>query len=121
MKESSESNIINLSSYTLNAAETSLLQKGLSFVPVTKFKAFTWIKDLNLFVRKLKWHKFMKNTDQQTCAQLGIECKDLPDVRILADLWEEGARAPGEGPFTSLKLKSKRLPPLSIRTMRTYF
>ncbi|CAJ0941598.1 unnamed protein product, partial [Ranitomeya imitator] len=44
---------------------------------------------------------------------MGINTEDLADVRILADLLEEGQRPEGLGPFTDLKPRSTRMPPLS--------
>lgn len=43
--------------------DNSYPPKGLSFVPMSIFNTFTWVRELHLFVRKLKWHKFFKAKD----------------------------------------------------------
>lgn len=85
------------------------MSKGLTFVPTTKFNVFTWIKDLNLFIRKLKWHKFYKTIDQTQAQELGIDPEDLPTVRELMGLLDE-SNGTGIG-YTELKKKSVRMPP----------
>lgn len=92
-------------------AEVSLLQKGLGFVPTTKFDCFTWLKDLDLFIRKLKWKKFFKQKDIQECIDLGISEEDLPGIITLSSLLDDNTRMAGEGPFTDLRSKSRRNPP----------
>lgn len=62
--------------------EISVLKKGLSFVPTTHFKVFEWIKDLNLFTRKLKWKKCYKMHDARRCLEMGIDTDDLPCLSL---------------------------------------
>ncbi|CAJ0947719.1 unnamed protein product [Ranitomeya imitator] len=106
-----KNNIINLSNHILTEPEKTILQAGLSFVPTTNFDPFTWVKDINLFLRKLRRKKFFANSDRNKCQQLGILPEDFEDVCLLADLAEEGDRNPGEGPFTDLKPRSTKMPP----------
>lgn len=99
--------MINLSKQSLTVGEESLLKKGLGFVPITRFDPFVWLKDIHLFVRKVKWRKFFKTIDARRCEKLGITEDDLEGVYILT----ENERNPGDGPFTDLRPTSKRMPP----------
>lgn len=103
--------IINLTSRALSTLELNVLSKGLSFVPTTNFCLFTWTKDLNLFIRRLKWHKFFKDSDRQTCARLGLSEGDSTTLHSICELGEEGSRCPGQGPFTDLEPSSRKMPP----------
>ncbi|CAJ0936833.1 unnamed protein product [Ranitomeya imitator] len=109
--EQDDNQVINLSSYILTMSEKQVLKKGLTFVPTMRFDPFTWIKDLNLFTRKLRWRNFFYKNDSQKCQQLGISVEDLSDLDILTELSEEGSRVAGEGPFSDLKPTSSRMPP----------
>ncbi|CAJ0933284.1 unnamed protein product [Ranitomeya imitator] len=113
LAESDRNQIINLSSYDLSDTERQVLSKCLTFVPTMRFDPFTWIKDLDLFTRKLKWRRFFQKNDHQRCLQLGISMDDLTDLDILTELSEEGGRPGGEGPFSNLKPVSRRMPPPS--------
>lgn len=76
-----------------------MLKKGLSFVPMTRFDDFEWMKDLNLFIRRAKWVRFFyKKKDK--CSDFGLDLDDLEGMEVLEDLLEEGKRPSGEGPFT---------------------
>lgn len=101
-----------MTDYTLSTEELSLLKKGLGFVPTTRYDAFTWLKDIDLFLRKLRWKKFFKQHDDQTCHQLVISDEDLPGVRTLVELLDDNTRGYGEDPYTDLRPKSKQTPPL---------
>lgn len=90
--------------------EVGILEKGLSFVPSNRFKAFTWVKDLNLFVRKLKWHKFFKHKDLNEAEGLGIDLTDLYGIRDLTSLLEDNETPQFKG-HTTLKPKSTKMPP----------
>ncbi|XP_044142546.1 uncharacterized protein LOC122932281 isoform X1 [Bufo gargarizans] len=103
--------IINLSARTLRPEEVEVLRRGLSFVPTTDFSTFAWTKDLHLFCRRLKWHKFFKSSNRDTCRRLGLEETDFGDLQDLVDLNSEHNRTPGTGPFTKLRPKSNRMPP----------
>ncbi|CAJ0961582.1 unnamed protein product [Ranitomeya imitator] len=109
--EQDDNQIINLSSYSLTMSEKQVLKKGLTFVTTMRFDPFTWIKDLNLFTRKLRWRNFFHKNDLQKCQQLGISAEDLCNFEILTELSEEGSRVAGEGPFSDLKPTSSRMPP----------
>ncbi|MEE6470790.1 hypothetical protein FKM82_009063 [Ascaphus truei] len=56
--EKEELTIINLSDIILTDNQISVLKYGLSFSPIYNTESFTWVKDLNLFCRKLLLHKF---------------------------------------------------------------
>uniref|UniRef100_A0A8C5WH29 Reverse transcriptase domain-containing protein n=1 Tax=Leptobrachium leishanense TaxID=445787 RepID=A0A8C5WH29_9ANUR len=81
--------IINLSEFTLQEKHIRILEKGLSFVPSPRFDQFTWIKDLNLFARKLALHEVFVKKDERQAKQLGITAEDFPHLRTLMDLLEE--------------------------------
>lgn len=61
-----ENQIINLTTYSFTMHELSVLKKGLGFVPITRFSSFTWIKDIHVFVRKLKWKSFFEKNKKKT-------------------------------------------------------
>ncbi|XP_056425830.1 uncharacterized protein LOC130367436 [Hyla sarda] len=52
-------------------------------------------RDLHLFYRKLKWHKFHKQKERRECQELGIDVGDLFMTRTLAGLLEDNARPRG--------------------------
>lgn len=112
--------IINLTDHILTVDETRLLKKGLGFVPTTRFDPFLWTKDIDLFIRKLKWKKFFKHNDRERCIQLGLSEEDLQGVDILHDLLSENERGLGSGPFTELHPVSKRAPPRWITQALRY-
>lgn len=70
-----------------------------------------WIKDLHLFIRKLKWKKLFANNDLIRCEELGLDLSDIENMNILTELLSENKREPGQGPFIDLKRKSTRMPP----------
>lgn len=108
--------VINLSQHKLTKYETELLQRGLSFVPTSRYNSFHWVKDINLFVRKIKWARFFENKDRERAHDLGLDQTDLVGLRILEELEEENEKVQGLGPFTDLKKKSKKYPPLDNTT-----
>lgn len=57
---------IYLSSHILTNAEMGILQKGLSFVPTSKFNIFKWTTDLNLLACKLRWCKYFLHPRKTT-------------------------------------------------------
>lgn len=101
---------VNLSALTLTWDKLKVLKKGLSFVPTTKFDDFEWTKDLNLFVRKLKWARFF-HKKKEKCTDFGVDMEDLEGMEVLEGLLEEGTRPIGEGPFTMLRNKNCKPPP----------
>lgn len=105
--------IINISQHILTTDETKQFQKGLSFVPTSQYNSFHWVKDVNLFIRKIKWARFFLNKDRERSSDLGL---DQTGLRTLEELLEEGNRLQGTGPFTDLKRKSKKYPPLDNTT-----
>ncbi|CAJ0946824.1 unnamed protein product [Ranitomeya imitator] len=89
--------VINLSEETFSDDEISLLSKGLSFSPASRFDHFTVVKDLNIFARSLIFKKWFHNKDKQ---------QDLPRIddheilEILEQLQEEHESTPlVYGPF----------------------
>lgn len=58
LKRSDHLQIIYLTDHRLSRDELRLLQKELGFVPTTRFDVFVWLKDIDLFVQKIKWRKF---------------------------------------------------------------
>ncbi|XP_073422111.1 uncharacterized protein [Dendrobates tinctorius] len=105
---------VNLSSHVLTTDELSVLSRGLNFVPVNRFNCFEWVKDLNLFCRKLKWKKFFRHNSREACKQQGLNEEDIEGYEALIGLLNENDRVPtaGKGPFTTLRNKSERMPPV---------
>lgn len=106
--------VINLSTHTLTEHQIKALKHGLSFAPSCKFNLFNWIKDLNLFGRKLLLHKYFSKDNKQ--AQWSSD-----ELRALQDLYSllednETFRLEEKGPFTKLKPKSKFTPQNTICT-----
>lgn len=56
---------------------------------MNRFNVFTWVKDLNIFTRKLKWHKFFKVQKRNEALGLGIDPEDVSGVLALTELLEE--------------------------------
>uniref|UniRef100_A0A8C5Q9K2 Reverse transcriptase domain-containing protein n=1 Tax=Leptobrachium leishanense TaxID=445787 RepID=A0A8C5Q9K2_9ANUR len=104
--------IINLSEFTLQEKHLRILEKGLSFVPSPRFDQFTWIKDLNLFARKLALHEVFVKKDERQAKQLGITPEDFPHLRTLMDLLEENEE-PSQEMYKKFKNKSKYTPSFS--------
>lgn len=65
----------------------SVLKKGLSFVPTQDLNLHEWVKDINLFARKLALKKEYKDkpSDPTQCTN----SKDIEMLRILESLQEE--------------------------------
>uniref|UniRef100_A0A8C5N1S5 Reverse transcriptase domain-containing protein n=1 Tax=Leptobrachium leishanense TaxID=445787 RepID=A0A8C5N1S5_9ANUR len=100
--------VINLSNFQLNEAHLSVLNKGLSFVPVSNLDKFEWTKDIHLFVRKLALHKVHKTKDEQRLKSMGLEISDLPCLRILTGLLEE--QETNQESLTNVHIKSRFTP-----------
>lgn len=107
MKTNTEVNqIINLTTYMSSTYEISVLRKGLGFVPTIKFNSFTWINDLHLFVRKLKWKSLFKRKNKHNqFTRLGVEEEDSEGMDILVSLLTEKERGIGKGSIYKLKTK----------------
>lgn len=110
INENSKTNnrVINLSSTTPDETQIELLCKGLTFTPVPSFNEFNWVKDVNLFARKLALHKFHLSNNS-------IPLHELQGLAALEDLQQEST---GElefvtPPLTTLKPRSKNTPPIS--------
>ncbi|CAJ0952335.1 unnamed protein product [Ranitomeya imitator] len=72
---------------------------------------FEVVKDLNLFIRRLKWKKFFLKEDRRQCMELGISDELLQDVQMLFHLSDLVPNQDGTGPFTDLRNKSSKMPP----------
>ncbi|XP_075180996.1 uncharacterized protein LOC142251834 [Anomaloglossus baeobatrachus] len=104
--------VINLSERELNSIEIGLLKRGHSFVPTSNFDLFESVKDLNLFLRKLRWRKHFRRQDARICQDLDIPTDLLPDIRLLNSLELENPNLRGQGPFTTLRNKISNTPPV---------
>lgn len=93
-----------------SAEEHSILSKGLIFVPTTRFDNFGWVKDLNLFIRRLKWAMFFNKKNKRECQAYGLEQNDWEGFKTLESLWAGSNRELEEGPFTSFHTKSRKNP-----------
>uniref|UniRef100_A0A8C5LSW4 Uncharacterized protein n=1 Tax=Leptobrachium leishanense TaxID=445787 RepID=A0A8C5LSW4_9ANUR len=96
--------IINLSSFNLLPRHRSLLEKGLSFVPTPHFNKFGWIKDLNLFARRLALHLFMEKKKEREAKNLGVSSEDYVHLENLLALLDE---CPPDSVNFSKKFKQK--------------
>ncbi|CAH2221128.1 Hypothetical predicted protein [Pelobates cultripes] len=84
-----QNQIINLSKFNLNEHHTSLLNKGLSFVPTPNTNKFNWVKDTNLFGRKLALNVIHKRRDQKTAKEIGMSYEDFQTHQMLVFLLDE--------------------------------
>uniref|UniRef100_A0A8C5LZ44 Helix-turn-helix domain-containing protein n=1 Tax=Leptobrachium leishanense TaxID=445787 RepID=A0A8C5LZ44_9ANUR len=100
----SVNSIINLSGFNLLPRHFSLLQKGLSFVPTPHFNKFSWIKDLNLFARRLALHIFMEKKKEREAKNLGVSSEDYVHLENLLALLDE---CPPDSVNFSQKFKQK--------------
>lgn len=109
IKSNDELQIVNLSSTSFSNHEMHLLQKGLSFSPTPLFNTFTWVKDINLFARRLALKKFfaVQNADTRQLIQ-----RDNDTIGILDSLlWEQEVGTTDlQGPFSQLKPRSTFTP-----------
>ncbi|CAJ0926641.1 unnamed protein product [Ranitomeya imitator] len=105
--------ISRLPGYIKDSQGARELSREVNFVPTNNFNCFEWVKDLNLFCRKLKWQKFFKHNTREECHELGLSDEDFEGYEALRGLLQENDHAPGDGkgPFTTLKNKSVRMPP----------
>ncbi|XP_077123903.1 uncharacterized protein LOC143781279 [Ranitomeya variabilis] len=108
--KSRQPQVINLSDHILTPKQEDLLQRGLTFSPAKSLDAFTAIKDVHLFARKLvlKRH-FEKSTSD---SQIDV-ADDQQVVDMLESLLDEQNSTPVSGFPTHLYSKSKNFPPLS--------
>lgn len=95
----------------MSSSELEILQKGISFVPSARFDLFTWIKDVNLFIRKLKWKKFFAVNNHKRSLELGLCPEDMERIDTLVSIMDEEDHDPSHGPFTSCRAKSTKMPP----------
>lgn len=75
--------IVNLSTYTLNEAEQSVLRRGLTFSPMLILDKFTLLKDLYFFCRNMT----LKLLYSRPNLPAGIE---EDDRQIFQDLFDFG-------------------------------
>lgn len=85
--------VINLSDYTLNSHEISLLKKGLSLCLPQQIDTFEIKKDLNLFSRKLLLRTLVEKSKNQdpnfTKLFKGYKAQDFRDLKDLILLMQE--------------------------------
>lgn len=77
-------NIVNLSSYTLSSEEAQVLHKGLGFCPNENVDKFEFVKDLQLFARKL----ILKNRYQKPGEQADLTPRENRALDQLVSLLE---------------------------------
>lgn len=87
-------NVLNLSKRELTISETTLLAKGLNFLPIRHFNLFETVLDVNKFVRKLTLRKHYFNHNEREPLDDSIESHrsessvsmDFPDLCAVQDL-----------------------------------
>ncbi|CAH2222479.1 Hypothetical predicted protein, partial [Pelobates cultripes] len=92
--------MINLSNFKLLPDHITLLNKGLSFVPTPSADKFEWLKDINLFGRKLALCSLHKKKNNKEAKELGLTNEDFIHFQTLVQLLTEQETAP---PLTSFK------------------
>lgn len=95
-----EMQIINLSDHILTDDEILILSQP------PKYNSFEWTKNINMFIRKDRWAKFVYKRNKRMCNDVGLEMSYLEGIETLKSLYEESNRPVGEGPFTELHNKS---------------
>lgn len=75
-----------LSEINLISDKKNLLKKGFTFTPTPSYSVFEWVKEVNLFTRRLALHKFHKiqNSDSRVLLR-----HDTKAISILKDLERE--------------------------------
>uniref|UniRef100_A0A8C5QQL5 Reverse transcriptase domain-containing protein n=1 Tax=Leptobrachium leishanense TaxID=445787 RepID=A0A8C5QQL5_9ANUR len=107
---SNQPQVINLSPRSLNIHEINVLTKGLSFIPKPKFHKFDWIKDVNLFTRKIALHKFHSLQMEKTAKRYDLAPSDMECLNTLIALLEENGDDTGNTGYTNLRPKSTFTP-----------
>ncbi|XP_069823880.1 vomeronasal type-2 receptor 26-like [Dendropsophus ebraccatus] len=105
--------IINLSSVTLSSEQMTLLKKGLPFTPTPDFDESNWVKDINLFARKLILHKYHLIRSRNPSV---IHQRENEAIRALEALEQEHLTGPPVkvAPFSDLKPKSQYTPTIAL-------
>lgn len=80
--ENSNLQIFNLLKILISSEHIAVLNKGLSFVPIQDLNLFQWVKNINLFARKLALKKEYKDKPSEPIQP--ITSKDIEVFRILA-------------------------------------
>lgn len=112
--QNDHSQIVNLSSQTLSEDEKNVLSKGLSYVPTVRYSSFEWVKDIELFVGKLKWARFFWNKELEAIKSMDLEHGDLEGIQTLRGLLEENEMFMESSPFTNLRTKGTKNPRYKI-------
>ncbi|CAH2322194.1 Hypothetical predicted protein, partial [Pelobates cultripes] len=94
--------IINLSNLKLLPDHITLLNKGLSFVPTPSADDFEWLKDINLFGRKLALCPLHKKKNNKEAKELGLTSKDFTHFQTLVQLLTEQETTPPLNNFKPL-------------------
>lgn len=108
---------VNLSDFTLTPDHISLIQRGMSFSPVTNMDEFTVYNDITLFLRKAFLRSLHERKDNQPTSTMTVDAEDQRALDILNSLLKEN-----EGPLetttsvrrqANLGIRSLKMPPLS--------
>lgn len=91
---------------TLTDAHVAVLKIGLSFVPNQAFDIFEWVKDINLFARKLALKKEYKDKPRQQTDDM--TAKDIEALGLFESLQRksEGGSNDVSGSFSPFKPSS---------------
>ncbi|CAJ0928558.1 unnamed protein product [Ranitomeya imitator] len=108
--------VINLSDIELTQPQLEVLNLGLNLSPTAKFDAFSAVKDVHLFARKLllkNLHHKSPNMGSELTPETTAELETLENLTELLREQEQ----PYESKFPkSLIPKSKKFPPLTLST-----
>lgn len=116
-RPNSDKKVVNLSNFKLNVYNIRLLQKGMSFSPVTNMDKFTVYKDVTLFLRKVFLKSLYNGKDNLAEAILPLDVDDQLALDALNSLLQEN-----DGPTetntlikrkANLRIRSQKMPPLS--------
>lgn len=109
-----DNKVINLSSFNLETRHTQLLQRGMSFSPVSDMEEFTVYKDIVLFLRKVFFRSLYQKGETE---EPPLDADDQQALAILNSLLEENEGYETENPITKRKanmiIKSKKMPTLN--------
>lgn len=109
--------VVNLSDYELTPNHISLLQKGLSFSPVSNMDEFTVYKDIVLFLRKVFLKSLYTESDIPTDTTMSPNTDDEQALEILNSLLlESDGLTQSDAPIrrrANLQIRSQKMPPLS--------
>lgn len=109
--------VVNLSSFPLELRHVQLLQRGMSFSPVSNMEEFTVYKDVVLFLRKVFFRSLYQQDDRETEINPQPDLDDQHALAILNSLLEENEGTQANSPTSirraNLNIKSTKMPPLN--------